>query len=169
MRMPYMLFDDIGLGRETRFCLFSILACATRESCTKRKLRSMRIGIKVLINHFKSDGTCCFSSLLWKSQFLRTSILNLPGSWVERYCQLNALNDSHILSQVTTRKKDKNFSHIYKHQTKAYINFNNREYQTNTMVNDLSFSTYSEVMHSWERIRCIKDYDKTLGVLIFSK
>merc|ERR1712137_168324 len=23
--------------------------------------------------------------------------------------------------------------------------------------------------HSWERIRCIKDYDKTLGVLIFSK
>lgn len=37
------------------------------------------------------------------------------------------------------------------------------------MVSELSFSTYSEVMHSWERIRQIKDYDKTLGVLILSK
>lgn len=37
------------------------------------------------------------------------------------------------------------------------------------MVSELSFSTYSEVMHSWERIRRIKDYDKTLGILVFSK
>eukprot|EP00531_Pseudo-nitzschia_arenysensis_P016442 CAMPEP_0116141698 /NCGR_PEP_ID=MMETSP0329-20121206/14517_1 /TAXON_ID=697910 /ORGANISM="Pseudo-nitzschia arenysensis, Strain B593" /LENGTH=162 /DNA_ID=CAMNT_0003636891 /DNA_START=70 /DNA_END=558 /DNA_ORIENTATION=- len=37
------------------------------------------------------------------------------------------------------------------------------------MVSELSFSTYYEVMHSWERIRRVKDYDKTLGILVFSK
>ena len=37
------------------------------------------------------------------------------------------------------------------------------------MATELSFSTYSEVMLSWERIRRVKDYDKTLGILIFSK
>ncbi len=37
------------------------------------------------------------------------------------------------------------------------------------MVSELSFSTYYEVMHSWERIRRLKDYDKTLGIIVFSK
>jgi len=37
------------------------------------------------------------------------------------------------------------------------------------MVSELSFSTYSEVMNSWQRVRRVKDFDKTLGVLVFSK
>lgn len=48
--------------------------------------------------------------------------------------------------------------------------------QRNTMsrtrsvkISELSFSTYSEVMDSWERIRRVKDYRKTFGMLVFTK
>jgi len=37
------------------------------------------------------------------------------------------------------------------------------------MVAELSFTTYSDVMDSWERIRRVKDFDKTLGMIVFKK
>lgn len=37
------------------------------------------------------------------------------------------------------------------------------------MVSLLNYSTYSEVMDSWERIRRVQNYDKTLGVIVFQK
>lgn len=37
------------------------------------------------------------------------------------------------------------------------------------MVYELSFSAVSEVIDSWERIRRVKDYHKTFGILVFTK
>mmetsp|Transcript_6254 Transcript_6254/g.15477 ORF Transcript_6254/g.15477 Transcript_6254/m.15477 type:complete len:156 (+) Transcript_6254:121-588(+) len=37
------------------------------------------------------------------------------------------------------------------------------------MVSELDFSTYNEVMLSWNRIRRVKDYSTTLGFLVFTK
>lgn len=37
------------------------------------------------------------------------------------------------------------------------------------MVSELDFSTFNEVMHSWNRIRRVKNYNTTLGSLVFTK
>merc|ERR1719379_338216 len=45
----------------------------------------------------------------------------------------------------------------------------NKTHTNFIMVSNLSFDKYSAVMSSWERIKRVKDYDKDLGILVFSK
>ena len=85
------------------------------------------------------------------------------------FCQANELQCQNDGRRFHTESRELVFNRHFVFQTLSLLLKHYFTTHIYTMVADMSYSTVSNVIDSWEEVRRLKDYEKVVGVTLFTK